>query len=99
MVTVVLNGIMIAATTHAIMLHEEGYKARAYIPREEVIGTLKRTTRTTHCPFKGDATYYDVIVSGETIADAAWSYDAPFDEMAAIEGHVAFDDRFDISVG
>ncbi len=98
-VTVVLDGTMIAATTHAIILREDGYPPRAYIPRGEVIGNLQLSDRTTHCPFKGDASYYDLTIADLQIPNAAWSYLAPFDEMAAIEGHVAFDDRFEVSVG
>jgi len=98
-VTVLLDGKMVAATTHAVILHEDGYKQRAYIPREEVIGTLSKNSRSTHCPYKGDAAYFDLTLGETRVPDAAWSYEAPFDEMAAIEGHISFDDRFELRIG
>ena len=52
-----------------------------------------RTTHSTHCPFKGDASYYSLKGGAE---NAAWSYESPYDEMAAIKGHLAFyPDRVD----
>ena len=48
---------------------------------------LVRTPKTTHCPFKGDATYYSIRDGGE---DVVWSYETPYDEMKAIKGRLAF---------
>lgn len=47
------------------------------------------TTRTT-CSWKGEASYYDVVVDGEVSHDAAWCYPAPGAAAANIEDHVAF---------
>ncbi len=44
----------------------------------------------TTCPWKGVASYYDVVVDGETNADAAWYYPAPKDAAKHIKDHVAF---------
>lgn len=98
-VTVTADGAIVAATTMAVVLREDGYPVRAYVPKGDVAATLTPTGKTTHCPFKGDTTYYDVAVDGRTFDNAAWSYDRPYDEMAAIAGHVAFDDGFDIRIG
>jgi uncharacterized protein (DUF427 family) len=98
-VTVTLNGDIVAATTSAVILREDGYPTRAYVPRQDVTATLTPTDKTTRCPFKGETTYYNVTAGGETLQDAAWSYETPYDEMAPIAGHVAFDDRFEVKVG
>jgi uncharacterized protein (DUF427 family) len=98
-VTVTLNGEIVAATTSAVILREDGYPARAYVPRSDVTAGLAPTDRTTHCPFKGDTVHFDVTAGGERVRDGAWSYEAPYDEMSAIAGHVAFDDTFDIRIG
>ncbi|MEM7695214.1 MAG: DUF427 domain-containing protein [Pseudomonadota bacterium] len=92
-----INGTLIAKSVAARQLQEDGYPPRAYIPAADIFATLERTQRTTHCPFKGDTQYFDVSISGQTFENAAWCYPAPFDEMAAIEGHIAFDDRFEFS--
>ncbi|MCF3936411.1 DUF427 domain-containing protein [Acuticoccus sp. M5D2P5] len=98
-VTITLDGTLVAATTMAVVLREDGYPARAYIPPADIMAGLTPTAKTTHCPFKGDTTYYSVTVGDRVLENAAWSYDAPFDEMEGIRGCVAFDDRFEIAVG
>lgn len=98
-VTVTRNGEIVAMTTTAVMLREDGYPVRAYVPRDDVRARLEPTDRTTHCPFKGDTTYYDVTVGGQALSNVAWSYEQPYEEMAPIAGHVAFDDSFEVKVG
>jgi uncharacterized protein (DUF427 family) len=51
---------------------------------------LERSEHTTHCPFKGDATYFDFRDGNQEIAEIAWSYEDPFDQMHAIREHLAF---------
>jgi uncharacterized protein (DUF427 family) len=94
-VRITLNGEVIADTRDAIELHEshgEGKKTVApvvyYIPRKDVkMERLERTAHSTHCPFKGDASYFSLKGGAE---NAVWSYEQPYDEMAAIKGHLAF---------
>ncbi len=45
---------------------------------------------TSHCPWKGDASYYSVVVNGEKNEDAAWYYPEPKPAAKEIKGHVAF---------
>jgi uncharacterized protein (DUF427 family) len=55
---------------------------------------LVRTSHKTHCPFKGDAAYFSVAGGAE---NAVWSYEQPYDEMAAIKDRLAFyPDKFEI---
>jgi hypothetical protein len=51
---------------------------------------MSRTDRGTHCPYKGDASYYTVLMDGQFAENAVWTYDQPFPAMEAIEGHLAF---------
>jgi uncharacterized protein (DUF427 family) len=94
-VRVKINGEIIADTTDALAL-EEAMDADTstvapvvyYIPRKDVkTERLVRTPKKTHCPFKGDATYYSMRDGGE---DVVWSYENPYDEMMAIKGRLAF---------
>lgn len=81
---------LIADTENAIELCERGYPDRYYIPREDVaMSMLSMSSTVTHCPFKGDTVYYSL----DTIADVAWSYGQPNEEMKAIAGHLAFDGK------
>ena len=101
-VRVTYQGELIADTRDAVELHEstgEGKKTVApvvyYIPRKDVrMERLERSSHRTHCPFKGDASYFSVSGGPE---NAVWSYEAPYDEMAAIRERLAFyPDKFDI---
>jgi uncharacterized protein (DUF427 family) len=51
---------------------------------------LKPSSTHTTCPWKGEASYYDVVVNGETNKDAAWYYPEPKPAAAEIKDHVAF---------
>ncbi len=86
-VGVVIDGTLLADTTSAIELRERGYPPRQYLPREDVRMDLLTPSETeTHCPFKGDASYFSF---GEH-QDVAWSYERPKEGMEAIEGRVVF---------
>jgi len=86
------GGTLIADSRNPVELREIGYPPRRYLPRSDVVtARLQPSTTTSHCPFKGDATYYNLILDDGVIADAAWSYEAPYAAMAAIRGHIAFD--------
>ena len=61
------GGVVIADTTHALTLKEASYPAVQYVPREDAnMALLARTERTTHCPYKGDASYYSINAGGKT---------------------------------
>jgi uncharacterized protein (DUF427 family) len=90
-VRVMLGGRVIADTTRAVTLRETSLPAVHYIPREDADMTLlTRTEHTTHCPYKGDASYYSIAVDGRTMENAVWSYEQPFPAMAEIAGRLAF---------
>jgi uncharacterized protein (DUF427 family) len=92
---VTLNGEVLAETTHGLNLREGKYPPVVYVPRKDVnLERLIASDHTTHCPFKGDASYFDYLGNDQNVDAAqqvAWSYETPFDQMAAIRGHLAFD--------
>ncbi len=90
-VRVTLSGAVIADSARAVRLQEAAYPPVFYIPREDAnMALLTRTTLSTHCPYKGDASYYTIEAGGRTAKDAVWSYETPFPAMAEIAGHLAF---------
>ena len=90
-VRVLADGVVIADTSHALTLKEASYPAVQYVPRSDAnMKLLKRTGRVTHCPYKGDASYFSVVSDGKTLENAIWTYETPFPAMAEISGHLAF---------
>jgi uncharacterized protein (DUF427 family) len=90
-VRVVVDGEVVADTTRALTLHESTYKPVFYIPREDVrMALFERTDHTTHCPYKGDASYYTLRIGDRVAENAAWSYEAPYPTLRAIAGKLAF---------
>jgi uncharacterized protein (DUF427 family) len=92
-VRVTFQGEIIADTRDALAM-EETVKGSVlaplvyYIPRKDVkMERLARTQHQTHCPFKGDASYYSIVGGPE---NAVWSYEQPYDEMAGIKDLLAF---------
>lgn len=82
---------VIADTDAALELHEASYPPVLYIPLDAVDGTvLAHSETTTHCPYKGDATYFTVRTDDGEIKDVVWSYENPHDAVAEIRGFVAF---------
>ncbi|QOR40029.1 DUF427 domain-containing protein [Billgrantia diversa] len=91
-VQVRVGDVLLADTRNALELRETGYPPRLYLPWEDVdMARLQRTDTVTHCPFKGDANYFSVVLDGESLRDVAWSYETPFEAMSAIAGKLAFD--------
>lgn len=90
-VRVTAGDIVIAETSKALTLKEAKYPAVQYVPREDAnMALLARTDRVTHCPYKGDASYYSVKADGKTLDNAVWTYETPFPAMTEISGHLAF---------
>ena len=93
--------ITIADTGGALTLREKGYVDVYYVPLSGVVpGTLRPSSTETYCPYKGDASYYDIVLpGGEALLDAVWTYRNPYPAVAAIAGRVAFyTDRVQVEV-
>jgi uncharacterized protein (DUF427 family) len=90
-VRVTFGGQVIADTTKALSLKEASYPAVLYIPRADAkMDLLKKTDHATHCPYKGDASYFSIQADGKAAENAVWSYEQPFPAMAEIKDHLAF---------
>ena len=90
-VRVSVGGQVVAETSRPLVLSETGYPDRYYIPADDVRAELLvPSARASHCPFKGDASYVSVRAGGAQVQDAAWTYRAPFEAVAAIAGHLSF---------
>jgi uncharacterized protein (DUF427 family) len=90
-VNVRFRDVMIASSERAKLLHEKGHKPVLYIPFEDIyFAHLGKTATTTHCPFKGDASYWSVKGRDEAAKDVMWAYEHPYDEMLEIRDHGAF---------
>jgi uncharacterized protein (DUF427 family) len=96
-VIVKVGGRIIAGRSDALTLREAPYPAVQYIPRRDVdMAALTRSERTTYCPYKGDASYYNIPAGGDRSLNAVWTYESPFEAMAEIKNYVAFyPDRVD----
>lgn len=95
-VRVTFKGETIADSRDAIMLEESKYPPVYYLPRKDVrMDRLVRSSHRTHCPFKGDASYFSLKNGPE---NAVWSYEQPYDEVGVIKDRLAFyPDKVEIS--
>lgn len=85
------QGAVIGDTSRALLLREDGYEPVLYIPREDLqMVFFDKSDKTTHCPHKGDATYYHLAGKNRRDENVAWSYEAPRDGVSEIAGYLAF---------
>ncbi len=90
-VRVMFNGVPVADSVRAKVLREGRLAAAYYFPREDVRTDLLHPTRhRTYCPFRGNAAYWNLAVSGRTAENAVWSYEEPYEDAAAVKGYMAF---------
>ncbi|MCF6358605.1 MAG: DUF427 domain-containing protein [Draconibacterium sp.] len=80
------NGKVIAESSKTINI-----EGNQYFPVESVNKEYLTENEThTVCPWKGTASYYDVIVEGKTNSNAAWYYSTPSNLAKNIKNHIAF---------
>jgi uncharacterized protein (DUF427 family) len=93
MPTATWNGAVIARSDATVVVEGNHY----FPPDAVVAGHLEPVDRTTVCPWKGTASYYDVVVDGERNPAAAWYYPSPRDAASEIKDHVAFWNGVEVS--
>jgi uncharacterized protein (DUF427 family) len=87
----VFNGETVLDSTRAVLLHETGLLPQLYIRDEDIRWhLLTGTSHETHCPFKGDASYWSVTVGDRTAENAMWAYRDPKPEADWLRGYSAF---------
>jgi len=83
--------VILADTDEALILREADLPPVVYFPREAVeMGFAAKTAKTSHCAYKGDASYYSFTAEGQILESVAWSYEAPYPAVQAIKGYIAF---------
>jgi uncharacterized protein (DUF427 family) len=99
-VTVHAGPVLIAQTDKAIEMLEAGHPPVLYIPFDDLKKKLIRSSEQhTYCPYKGEASYYDIVAGeGDTLEGAIRYYQHHYPAVDAIAGHIAFyDDRVAIT--
>lgn len=90
-VRVLFEGHEIADSDDVLVLREANYPPVFYFPRDDVrMAFLRRTDKVTHCPYKGDASYFTIYRDGNLIENAVWSYEDPYAAVGQIANRVAF---------
>jgi uncharacterized protein (DUF427 family) len=90
-VRAIFNGETVADSRRAKLMHETGHLPVYYFPEEDIRGDiLEPTDHTTHCPFKGDASYRSVRVGDRVAENAVWNYPEPEEHFAPLAGYAAF---------
>lgn len=80
------NGAMLAESNRCKVI-----EGNQYFPHESINRRyFKDSDAHTVCPWKGTASYYDIVVDGQVNKDAAWYYPQPKEAAKQIKGHVAF---------
>jgi len=99
-VRIEVDGVVLATSTHAHVLHETGLPPRWYLPKVDVrMDLLVATDHTTQCPYKGRAEYWSARVGERLEENVAWSYRTPLPESIRVAGMIAFyDERVDVVV-
>ncbi|WP_265564412.1 DUF427 domain-containing protein [Sphingomicrobium arenosum] len=86
MVKATWNGDVIADSDNTVEV-----EGNHYFPRDDVkMDRLVPSDTKSHCPWKGEASYYSIKADGITNADAAWTYEEPKQAASEIKGHIAF---------
>jgi len=80
------NNQILAESEETVVVERNHYFPEASLKMDFFIDSDK----TTHCPWKGEARYYSIVVDGEENTDAAWYYPAPKEAVKEIKAYVAF---------
>jgi uncharacterized protein (DUF427 family) len=86
-----LGDVAVADSSHALLLLESGHTPVYYFPAADVrTDLLEPTDKHTHCPYKGDASYWTIRSGDRVAANAVWSYQDPLPGREDIKGYLAF---------
>ena len=89
--TVRSGGAVLGESANALELNEGSYAPVIYFPRSDIaMAFLDRTDKSTHCPHKGDASYFSIVNKSATVENAVWSYEDPVEAVSDIKDYLAF---------
>ena len=90
-VRVEYQGTWIADSMKAMILHETRMPTAYYFPKDDVrMEFLEKTTHQTHCPFKGNASYWTIRTGGDEAENAVWGYEDPNSDGEDLRNYVSF---------
>ena len=90
-IQIFFNGKSIADTTNAYRVLETSHPPVYYIPPEDIdLHSIRRAAGSSHCEWKGRASYFDVLVDGRRAGRAGWAYAQPTASFTPIKDHLAF---------
>jgi uncharacterized protein (DUF427 family) len=90
-VVVKAGGKIFAESRNAVTLLEGSAPGVIYVPREDAdMSMAEKTSHSSTCPYKGQASYYSIPSAGPKAANAIWSYEDPIEIAAGIKGYLAF---------
>lgn len=85
-------GTTLVDTTDTVICFETSVTTKLYVdPAHVRTDLLRRTSTTSYCNYKGEATYWSAVVGDVVVDDVAWSYEDPLPESAPIKGFLSFD--------
>jgi uncharacterized protein (DUF427 family) len=88
-----IDGAVLVDTRETVGVYETALEPRLYVAREQLPGNvLAGSDKTTYCPYKGVASYWNASLDGRVVENVAWSYEEPFQESEAIRGLISFDE-------
>jgi len=88
---IIYNKVTVADSNNVLQVQELDYPLRYYFPREDIkMDLLYPIDEISFCPFKGEATYWALVVDSKRIDRAAWCYKAPFPEVKQLKNYFAF---------
>ncbi|MCJ8322862.1 MAG: DUF427 domain-containing protein [Rhizobiales bacterium] len=95
LISITYKGQILAQTTNGLRVLEVGhdlYDPALYLPVDAIKVKLVINQKTSHCPLKGDAQYFNLIDQDNNIIEEniAWSYPEPFGFIDAIKGKISF---------
>jgi uncharacterized protein (DUF427 family) len=96
------GGVLVAESRRPVVLAETSLPLRYYLPRADVrFELLVRSDRSSWCPYKGLASYYDIVGEGIERRGALWSYEQPLvDAPPQIAGLVGiWTEKLDVTFG
>jgi uncharacterized protein (DUF427 family) len=77
-------------TRAGMLVHETGLLPQLYVPEEDLrADLLEDTDHSTHCPFKGDASYRSIRVGDRVVENAVWAYREPLPAAPWLSGYAA----------
>jgi uncharacterized protein (DUF427 family) len=90
-VRAMLGGETVVDSRRTLILFEKGHLPVYYFPLEDVReDLLEESEKHTHCPRKGEASYWTIRAGGKVAENAVWRYPEPIEDCPDIAGHVAF---------